>query len=177
MVFNSRGVGKSTKWPSLSSISEAEDLKAFVNVLVAETAASTGKSVTSVVLLGYSHGSIAVSHHPASLKVAVESAIPVRHILLSYPLSPMPFLTAFYHNTHANKLKELISDVGGRVLVLYGDHDQFTAEAKYDTWATTLKDGSKGDLRVVKIPGADHFWHGQANRQLQGAVSDWLNED
>ena len=89
----------------------------------------------------------------------------------------MPFLTAFYHNTHADKLKALIHDTNSRVIILYGNHDQFTAEAKYDTWAAMLKDCSKGNLNVVKIPGADHFWHGQAARHLHDALSAWLEEN
>lgn len=38
VLFNSRGVGKSTKWPSLSALSEAEDLRELVQVLVQELA-------------------------------------------------------------------------------------------------------------------------------------------
>jgi alpha/beta superfamily hydrolase len=189
VLFNSRGVGKSTKWPSLSALSEAEDLGKLVKVLVKHIS-EKGSAITQVVLMvskqrditgmiltvtsqGYSHGSIPVSHHPTSIQ-DLSPAITVSHILLSYPLSPMAFLTAFHHNTHAAALQRLISNESARVLVVYGDHDEFTAEGKYDTWSQGLIAGGR-KVDIHKVKGANHFWHGQSMSSLLDIVSNWLD--
>ncbi|PVF97296.1 alpha/beta-hydrolase [Serendipita vermifera] len=174
VLFNSRGVGQSSKWPSLSAMAEVEDLRQLVTVIIQGFIEEHNATVTSVVVLGYSHGSIPVSHHPVEVDVPAGAAIPVSHVLLSYPLSPLPLLTMFYHNTHATALRTLAENPRSNVLILYGDHDQFTGEGKLDTWSQGLQ-GKGGKVEVCKINGADHFWHGRSADRLLEVVGKWLD--
>ncbi|KAG8808539.1 hypothetical protein FRB91_004909 [Serendipita sp. 411] len=172
-LFNARGVGKSTKWPSFSGLTEVEDLKELVKALI-EDISEGDRLVKEVVLLGYSHGSIAITHHPVHVKFKGGSNIPVAHILLSYPLSPLPFLTTFHQGTHTEALKNLVSDRNSTVLIIYGTADQFTGEKRFQEWANVLK--SQGEsVGIQVIEGADHFWHGNAMKTLLESVGAWLD--
>lgn len=170
-LFNARGVGNSTKWPSFSALAEVEDLKCLVQALVQEL--NSEGHIDHVTLLGYSHGGISVSHHPPMLKVS-DGEVRVSHIILSYPLSPMPLLTLFHHGTHATALQTLVKDPGSNVLIVYGTRDQFTAEGKYDAWSQLLRDDSPR-LEVKKVEDADHFWGRSQMSILQGIVGLWLD--
>ncbi|KAG8822082.1 hypothetical protein FRC19_006729 [Serendipita sp. 401] len=130
--------------------------------------------VKEVVLLGYSHGSIAITHHPVHVKFKGGSNIPVAHILLSYPLSPLPFLTTFHQGTHTEALKNLVSDRNSTVLIIYGTADQFTGEKRFQEWANGLKSQGKS-VGIQVIEGADHFWHGNAMKTLLESVGAWLD--
>jgi uncharacterized protein len=123
---------------------------------------------------GYSHGSIPVSHHPVEVDLPTGVVIPVSHIILSYPLSPLPLLTVFYHNAHATALRNLAENKHANVLILYGDRDQFSGEGKLDTWSQGLQEKG-GKIEVCKIKGADHFWHGRAADRLLEVVGKWLD--
>ncbi|KAG8804958.1 hypothetical protein FRC17_005806, partial [Serendipita sp. 399] len=171
-LFNARGVGKSTKWPSFSGLTEVEDLKELVKVLI-EDITTRDQVVKEVVLLGYSHGSIATTHHPVSMKLEGRPDIPVSHILLSYPLSPLPLLTLFHHRSHTEALKNLVSDRSSTVLIVYGTVDQFTGSQKYREWTDGLK-SQGGELQIEVVEGADHFWHGHMKTLLK-LVGDWLD--
>jgi pimeloyl-ACP methyl ester carboxylesterase len=104
------------------------------------------------------------------------SGIPTSYILLSYPLGPRGFLTLFHTNTYAQKLRDLLRSRTARVLVLYGDRDEFTSEASYDSWAEELvKDADGSDLlRVEKIVGGTHFWRGRAGKDMAAVVRGWI---
>ena len=137
-------------------------------------------------LQGYSHGCIPISHFkplPASLKT--------RYVLLSYPLTVLPLITLFNHNTHAAALKSLVKEISDTLpfssvpapsplLVLYGDHDQFTGVAKYEAWVKSLQEvGNFPNENTVfaesKIEGGDHFWRGEALDHMLIEVEKWLN--
>lgn len=106
--------------------------------------------------------------------IPTSPGIKVAHVLLSYPLSPLAWLTAFHHNTHAAALQRLVSDGTAKVLILYGDNDEFTAVGKYDAWSQGLV-GKGGMVEVQKIDGANHFWHGRSMRRLIETVANWLD--
>ncbi|KAI0749660.1 alpha/beta-hydrolase [Daedaleopsis nitida] len=179
LCYNSRGVGKSTGWASFTGSREAEDLKEFV-----QWARTTMPQLTSLVLAGYSHGSLIASMHP------VLEDVQTSHILLSYPIGPRHWLTAFHGHRYTTALRSLRSDPRSNLLVIYGDDDNFTSVAAYDVWVTTLQDDdrgacsesstdtsstSRGKLEVVKVEGASHFWREEdAVNRLFDVVRGWL---
>jgi pimeloyl-ACP methyl ester carboxylesterase len=56
VLFNSRGVGKSTKWPSLSALSEAEDLGQLIKILVKHIGEKGSVSAQVVLLVSMRRG-------------------------------------------------------------------------------------------------------------------------
>ncbi|KDQ56986.1 hypothetical protein JAAARDRAFT_131498 [Jaapia argillacea MUCL 33604] len=168
--FNSRGVGKSTGRASFTGFSEAQDLRDIVKWGI-----DTVPDIRHVVILGYSHGSLIASLHPS-----LPPPVQIHHILLSYPLGPRSWLTAFRSSTYASALSDLIADPSSDILVIYGDRDEFTGIASYQTWAEELKrqaaGAGKGKLQVQRIDGGSHFWFHQAEIQssLQQVVRAWL---
>lgn len=164
--YNSRGVGQSTGRSSWTGKSEAQDLQELI-----QWAVMSMSSVRSLVLVGYSYGSLIVSLHPVLPDTRTS------HVLLSYPLSPRHWLTAFHGRHYTNALNTLLSDPRADVLVVYGDADNFTSVEEYDAWADGLSqqaDG-RGKLEIVRIADANHFWRGpDATTRLVQAVECWL---
>jgi uncharacterized protein len=89
-------------------------------------------------------------------------------------------LTAFKSAHYTTALKNLLHDPRSKVLILYGDRDDFTSVESYDAWVESLKLEANGDnrghLQVEKIEGANHFW---ADRTTRGAmlryIQDWVS--
>ncbi|KAF7330476.1 Peptidase-S15 domain-containing protein [Mycena venus] len=125
--YNSRGVGRSTGWASFTGLSEAGDLAALIQWGIDEL-----KNVRSIVVLGYSYGSLIASLQP------VLPNIPTSHVLVSYPLGVRGWLTLF-KSRYEEALKELLRNPASNVLVVHGDSDQFTSSAAYRTWTDTLE--------------------------------------
>ncbi|KAG8748103.1 hypothetical protein FRC10_008836 [Ceratobasidium sp. 414] len=168
-VPNSRAVGNSEGRSSLSGQAEAKDLQELVQGCV-----NKFENVDCVLIVGYSHGSLLASCHPV-----LPAPIRTYHVLLSYPLSPLPLLTFFHASTYREKLRQLVQDGRARVLIMYGDRDQFTAIDKYSAWAAGFQstEGEAGGGVVVKmVSGADHFWRGPFNRQMKATIMDWLGD-
>jgi alpha/beta superfamily hydrolase len=110
-----------------------------------------------------------------SLHPVLSQEIKTSHILLSYPLGPRAFLTAFNSNTYARKLSDLLRDPRSNVLVIYGDCDEFTSDARYGRWAEEMrKDGREDKLHVVRVEGASHFWGGSSAQELARVVKEWV---
>ena len=78
-------------------------------------------------------------------------------------------------------------DSRSNVLIVYGDDDEFTSADAYDAWVTTLRkdrealstgeqtEHTPGNLEVVKIEGASHFWREEeAVDRLIEVVRGWL---
>ena len=147
---------------------------------------------------GYSHGSLIASQHPpftASLASPSESStisnsnpIPTAHILLSYPLSPLPFLTLFHTRTYRSALTALIQSPDSRVLVLFGDRDEFTSGENYETWSEELQREmhvagmehhnieANRKLCIVRVEGANHFWaHGKLAEMCE-SIEQWVDD-
>lgn len=189
--YNSRGVGKSTGRASFTGSSEVEDLKELT-----QWARSTMPDLTSLVFLvrvhhitichdadwqrrsqGYSYGSLIVSLQP------VLASLRTSHVIISYPLAPRSWLTAFRGGRYNAALHDLVRARGANVLVLYGDHDEFTSAASYDAWVNGLRvvneEGGHSDatLKVVKVEGASHFWReDDAVEGLLDTMSSWLRQ-
>ncbi|KAH9902671.1 alpha/beta-hydrolase [Cubamyces lactineus] len=168
--YNTRGAGKSKGWPSLTGSQEVEDLKELVGWV-----RSNAPDLVKLVILGYSHGSLIASMHP------VLHDVDTSHILLSYPLGPRHWLTAFRSHRYTTALQDLVTNPKSRVLVIYGDQDDFTSIQAYDSWAEQLRsarESSPSDhssLRIAKVEGASHFWREYtAVHQLVNTVREWV---
>ncbi|KAF9466548.1 Alpha/Beta hydrolase protein [Collybia nuda] len=161
--FNSRGVGKSAGRASLTGFTEGKDLEFLVQWAIDKVG-----DVGSLVLIGYSHGSLIASLHP------VLPTIKTSHVLISYPLGPRGWLTLFNSGTYTAKLREVVETAKSNVLVLYGSEDEFTGASRYKAWARDLEQISQGHLKVVEVDGS-HFWRGQQGRRLTGAFLEWLS--
>ncbi|KAG1747046.1 Alpha/Beta hydrolase protein [Suillus paluster] len=165
--YNSRGVGESSGWPSLTGKAEGEDLKALVQEFLAEK-----PEIDSLTIIGYSHGSLIASLHPV-----LNPNVKTSHILLSYPLSPRGLLTMFHTGTYTSALRDLLCNPDARLLIIYGDNDEFTRKSKYDEWVDTLRrtDDLKATFDVVQVMNANHFWQSHDARiALEQAVDSWI---
>lgn len=166
--YNSRGVGKSGGWPSLTGKAEGEDLKALVQELLAEK-----PEIDSLTVIGYSYGSLIASLHPV-----LNPKVKTSHILLSYPISPRGLLTMFHTGMYNLALHDTLCNPDARLLLICGDKDEFTSKSKYDEWVDTLMrtDGLKAMFDVVPVMDANHFWQsGGARTALQQAVDSWIS--
>ncbi|KIJ89671.1 hypothetical protein K443DRAFT_618900, partial [Laccaria amethystina LaAM-08-1] len=76
--YNSRGVGRSTGQASFAGFDEAKDLEAIIHWTLDHL-----PNVSSIVIIGYSHGSLI-----ASLQPPLPAPVQTSHVLLSYPLGP-----------------------------------------------------------------------------------------
>ena len=187
--YNSRGVGKSTGWASFTGHREGEDLKELVQwarntipnitslVIAVRNLLATSLSLFSDCWQGYSHGSLIASLHP------ILDDVKTSHILLSYPMGPRHWLTAFRGHRYTTALQSLVNDPRSNVLIIYGDNDNFTTVESYDAWVASLRDvhpvgkaaPSRGKLEVVKVRGASHFWREEeAVDRLIEVVRGWL---
>ncbi|KAI0671843.1 alpha/beta-hydrolase [Trametes maxima] len=164
--YNSRGVGKSKGWPSLTGGQEVEDLKELIN-----WARSNSPRISKIVILGYSYGSLIASMSP------VLHDLDTSHVLLSYPLGPRHWLTAFHTGRYTTALQNLVNHPKSNVLVVYGDNDNFTPVGSYDAWAAALQGldtSRRGNVKIVKIKNASHFWReSEAVNNLVNVVRDW----
>jgi uncharacterized protein len=80
----------------------------------------------------------------------------------------------FNTHTYTAKLKELIENPNSNVLIIYGDCDEFTSIGRYNTWKEELGARDAGNLKMVKVAGANHFWRGQTGREMMLVVREWL---
>jgi len=167
--FHSRGFGNSPGWPSLTGMQEAKDLHEVVQWALEQI-----PFVKSLVILGYSHGSLIASSYPL-LEESLN--IKVSHILLSYPLGARALLTAFRGSHYAATLANLLRDSRSNVLVVYSDRDEFTGIGSYDAWADSLRReaGDRGNLEVVRIEGANHFWsYPETKDKMLQCIMNWI---
>ncbi|KAJ3833899.1 Alpha/Beta hydrolase protein [Lentinula raphanica] len=176
--YNSRGVGGSSGWPTLTGLTEGKDLEAvvdwslrYVQGLGSPTTNDSAKT-SDVVIVGYSHGSLIASLYP----ILPGKHTKVSHVLVSYPLGPRKYLTLFHSSTYASKLRELVQNRHSNVLIIYGDQDEFTSAKSYEGWAQELiKQGQKQNrMTVCCRPGASHFWRGRHGIWLAETVAKWL---
>jgi len=158
--YNSRGVGRSTGWASFTGFSEAEDLKSLIT-----WAMDMISDVKSLVILGYSHGSLIASLYP------ILPSVKTSHILLSYPLGPRAFLTLFNSSSYIKALHELVQHPESNVLIIFGDRDEFTSQSKYNAWISDLQGAH---VEIHEVENASHFWHGRSARALTTIVKKWL---
>ncbi|KAH9979454.1 hypothetical protein BGW80DRAFT_1278236 [Lactifluus volemus] len=56
----------------------------------------------------------------------------------TYPLGPRGLLTTFRTQTYQRTLKDLVRDPRARVLLCFGDEDNFTGVEAFNEWAQVL---------------------------------------
>ena len=110
-----------------------------------------------------------MSLHPPLTASGIDTA----HLLLSYPLSPRWLLTLFRGATYQQGLEELVQRTDARVLVVYGDEDEFTGESAYRAWAEALE--RTGRVRCVRIGGGTHLWRGADLLEAVAAVEGFVD--
>ncbi|CAE6459272.1 unnamed protein product [Rhizoctonia solani] len=174
-VPNTRSVGNSTGRASFSGRSEAADLEELTQWCLSKV-----ENANCLIIVGYSYGALLASCH-----CALSGPIQTYHVILSYPLSPLPLLTFFNTSTYREKLSRLVQDPRARVLIIFGNRDQFTSIESFESWTNDLQpdrdtsasgiiiSGSNTEIKMV--PGADHFWRGRY-QQLREAISSWLEK-
>ncbi|KAJ3915397.1 Alpha/Beta hydrolase protein [Lentinula edodes] len=193
--YNSRGVGGSSGWPSLTGFTEGKDLEAVVDwsLRYVQSHATSNAADITVTIIGYSYGSLIASLHPLMQNTQIKTS----HILISYPLGPRSYLTLFRSSTYASKLQELIRSQDSNVFIIYGDQDEFTSAKSYESWVKELaelrKDGSlkqsqtsghnsepglveqgQRGLTLLCRSGASHFWRGRHGVWLSKVIGKWL---
>ncbi|KAJ3847317.1 Alpha/Beta hydrolase protein [Lentinula lateritia] len=175
--YNSRGVGGSSGWPSLTGFTEGKDLEAVVDwsLRYVQTHATSNAADITVTIIGYSYGSLIASLHPLMQNTQIKTS----HILISYPLGPRSYLTLFRSSTYASKLQELIRSQDSNVLIIYSDQDEFTSAKSYESWVKELvelkkdEQGQRG-LTLLCRSGASHFWRGRHGVWLSEMIGKWL---
>ncbi|KAJ3996522.1 Alpha/Beta hydrolase protein [Lentinula boryana] len=183
--YNSRGVGGSSGWPTLTGLTEGKDLEAVVDWSV--------RYISDVVIVGYSYGSLIASLFPPLPNPQIKTS----YILISYPLGPRSYLTLFHSPTYTSKLRDLLRSERSNVLVVYGDRDEFTSVERYERWGKELKTDSlnkkkkkeesdvrwevseeqgqeRSRLTLCCRPGASHFWRGRHGVWLAETVGNWV---
>ncbi|THV03172.1 alpha/beta-hydrolase [Dendrothele bispora CBS 962.96] len=162
--YNSRGVGGSSGWPSLTGLTEGKDLEEIIQWAAAGNL--NVSDITAVAIVGYSHGSLIASLCPpkfASLKIS--------HILISYPLGPRSWLTMFHSSTYASRLKSLVNQPESHVLVIHGDRDEFTSQATYEKWVPEVQ---SPQTLILQVQGGSHFWRREDGDRLIEKIQAWL---
>ncbi|QRW17685.1 alpha/beta hydrolase family protein [Rhizoctonia solani] len=175
LVPNARSVGNSTGRASFSGKSEAADLEELTQWYI-----NKAKDPPQLESRRVTH-----MDHFSRRVILFFLTRYKHHILLSYPLSPLPLLTFFNASTYREHLSRLVSNPQARVLILFGDKDQFTGISNYQSWANNLEQAQgsstseaigSGAIEVKMVTGADHFWRGRFNRQMTEAIITWLEK-
>ena len=97
-------------------------------------------------------------------------SVKTSHLLISYPVGPRPWLTLFNSSSYTRALNELLQHPESDVLMVHGNQDEFTSRARYKEWES----GLHGNIQIVEIDNATHFWRGRFGQQLVEAVKNWL---
>lgn len=139
--------------------------------------------IVNLILVGYSAGSLSASVCFPLEDECKGVVLQTRWILLSYPLSVRFALTCFRSSYFIDGLHRILDSCSksteesssGRVLVVYGDGDQFTSIDKYRKWVIELTERSKAVVQSLEIAQSDHFWHGrESKRQMIVGIAAWI---
>ncbi|KAI9490599.1 Alpha/Beta hydrolase protein [Zychaea mexicana] len=144
--INFRGCGRSKGRTSWTGVPERGDYEGVIQYIKT----SGPRKLSHLLISGYSFGSMIAASMPH------DNLIPCSYLLISYPLSvqwALATVRSSFFTEQANQLL-LTATSDCKVLLLYGDHDQFTGVRSYQNW---IKNAGK-HVESVMIPGADHFW-------------------
>jgi pimeloyl-ACP methyl ester carboxylesterase len=84
----------------------------------------------------------------------------------------------FHTGIYSLALRDILCNPDARLLLIYGDKDEFTSKSKYEEWVDTLRrtDGLKAKLNVIPVMDASHFWQSDGARTaLQQAIDSWIS--
>lgn len=125
---------------------------------------------THLLLAGYSYGTLSASLTPPPRGPKTS------YLLLSYPLGVLWALTAFRASPFVKGLEERARSEE-RVLLVWGDGDQFTGCERYREWAEGLRAVGSG-VECLEVEGADHLWGSRGGkREMLEGVMRWLAEE
>lgn len=166
--FNTRGVGKSKGWSSLTGASEVEDIKAAIIFL------NQQPEIEKVIFIGYSFGSavgFAAVHDllDSSDENKTTEDTANAHLLsiaasvaVSYPRG---FTTSCMFYRHY----KVVDNPTPKFFVI-GDRDDFTSES---TLRTFVEESVSEPKTLEIIQGVDHFWFGKENKLFE-AIKTFL---
>ncbi|GHJ85935.1 hypothetical protein NliqN6_2337 [Naganishia liquefaciens] len=203
LLYNSRGVGKSSGRASWTGEAERKDYQAVVDWVVdnhrtlAPDRAHEGIDVPSrlvVYCCGYSFGSVMAGQAISPPHRRTGPQVRLRYILISPPVSTVVrfLLTPFRSGNFTASLQRIVSgdgsagvheDEAGResskVLIIYGRRDNFTSEATYRRWIGEFFPVADLTYRetfsVKEITDADHFWSNSGCKsEMLAEVANWL---
>ncbi|GAA5979138.1 hypothetical protein JCM10908_002817 [Rhodotorula pacifica] len=176
LTYDARGSGSSTGSVSWSSRAEAKDYESMLRevllpaVLPPAAAGDVKPQKVSLLLAGYSYGSLAASACPPPAETA-DVCYETSYLLVSYPLSVVWALCALQTSYFVSALDK--HSQTHCVLAVNGDQDQFTAVEKFRSWSTGLADSDR--FQAVEITGADHFWRQRDKKAaLLSAIHNWI---
>lgn len=104
----------------------------------------------------------------ASILPGGNRPVPCSYLLISYPLRVQWALATWKTSFFSRQVAQLLSN--HRVLLVFGDHDQFTGIGSYENW---VRQANKDNVQVSRVEGADHFWFGYED-VLVRIVDSWL---
>jgi alpha/beta superfamily hydrolase len=99
----------------------------------------------SVILIGYSHGSL------INLKVAANLQNVKAIVSISYPYSVMSLLTLFHHWRYMDALAQLPAVPK---LFITGSNDNFTSLSAFESFYQLIPQPKE----LLVVQGQDHFW-------------------
>ncbi|CAO3577946.1 unnamed protein product [Absidia cylindrospora] len=183
--FNFRGCGKSTGKTSWTGMSEQKDYQAVVDYLMKrDNTQHDHPTVSYLFVCGYSYGGMIA----AGIR---ENQVPTSYILISYPLRVTWALATTKTSYFKSQVNNLLSpppspptattatsteacqnrQSAPAVLLIFGDQDQFTGLAAYQSWVKTI---TSDTVQNSVIEGVDHFWMDRES-QLLDEIFSWLS--
>lgn len=151
--YNSRGVGGSSGWPTLTAWKERQDALAVLDYLVNEM------RVEHIWIVGYSCGA-AVACGCADERDEVAGVIAIGY--------PKGFMAGLLFSSHY----PLIAATEKPKFFILGDRDQFASVSSFQKWFQSEEMRGK-DKELEIVLGADHFWFGMEGK-LCTLVRRWL---
>ncbi|POY73512.1 hypothetical protein BMF94_3449 [Rhodotorula taiwanensis] len=178
--YDARGSGSSTGSVSWTGAAEADDYRKMLDEVLLPAVLPNPDGSTppqfTVVLAGYSYGSLAASAcpPPEAPRDMPQLRVETSYLLVSYPLSVLWALCAFQAGKFSSALRTRVGgDQGEKVMAIFGDGDQFTGVDRYRTWVADL---SNERFHAVEVKGADHFWRDRRVKgELLEQVLQWLH--
>ncbi|CAD6912756.1 unnamed protein product [Tilletia caries] len=135
VTFNSRGVGQSTGRASWTGASESEDYQHVLSWSMRDfEARHPSVQGASVVLCGYSAGSLYCSTAQVKASGPTWASHPPLYVLISYPRGVLWALSLFQSARYDRALSQLLTGKEAKVLVVYGTKDDFTSRKTYESW-------------------------------------------
>lgn len=100
-------------------------------------------------------------------------------LLISYPVSYIWALTSFRASHFRKALEAQVTSLEQKILVVYGDKDQFTTQKAYSQWTSRLKSCVASEihhaerLSIIELSDTDHFWADKLSELCQ-LVGAWV---
>lgn len=179
ICYNARGVSGSTGRGSWDGEAECQDYQTIVDFCISPGSSSQSEEAlnrfkncrfNTIACVGYSYGSLAASS--ARLNVTDKT---IYYVLISYPIGVLWALTRGRTSTFTRRLVEAGAESNAKGLVIFGNHDQFTGAARYETWTAEIRE-QNCRFEIKCLEDMDHFWAGSEN-ELVEAMHQWQQKE